>query len=63
MLEGNFHQTFKLAAEVVQADSDARMAMVAIAWKKGQTEIAETLLAWEVAVFVEEPVSLKMHHC
>lgn len=47
VLEGKLrklHQIFKLAAEVVQADSDARMAMVAIAWKKGQTEIAETLL-------------------
>ena len=44
VLERIFHQIFKLAAEVVQADSDARMAMVAIAWKKGQTEIAETLL-------------------
>eukprot|EP00434_Breviolum_minutum_P033200 symbB.v1.2.029376.t1/scaffold3206.1/size61198/2 len=31
-----------LLQRVVQADSDARMAMVAIAWKKGQTEIAET---------------------
>ena len=29
-------------AEVVQADSDARLAMVAIAWHKGDVEIAET---------------------
>lgn len=62
VLEGKLHQIFRLAAEVVQADSDARMAMVAIAWKKGQTEIAETLLGWGF-YFVENPVSLKMHHC
>lgn len=53
VLEGKLHQIFRLAAEVVQADSDARMAMVAIAWKKGQTEIAETLLAWaEVSILL-----------
>ena len=30
------------AAEVVQADSDARLAMVALTWHNGDVEVAET---------------------
>ncbi|CAE7372980.1 unnamed protein product [Symbiodinium natans] len=39
---GLMSQDMALLQRVVQADSDARMAMVAISWHKGETEIAET---------------------